>query len=66
MPHIVCVNCNKKIKDHIKDAYKCKCEQYVCSNHRFDHKCSYEHYAQHKSILSSRLRPVISDKIEKI
>ncbi len=61
-----CIRCNKKIKEHIKDAYKCKCLEYVCHKHRLDHGCTYNYHAEHKSRLSDNLKPVIGDRIQKI
>lgn len=61
-----CIKCSKKIKEHVKVAYRCKCMEYACYHHKFDHDCKFDHKTKNKALLDNVLAKNLSVKLEKI
>lgn len=61
---IKCNICNKKIKSLLP--LKCKCENYYCTIHKYEHICNFDHKKQFQSRLK-KLNPIVKhDKLERI
>jgi hypothetical protein len=52
-----CQSCNIKLKEIYKQMYKCKCENYYCSDHRTTHECIHEYKIKNNTeIIQTKLK----------
>lgn len=54
-----CNVCNKKVMSHSK----CKCENFYCEKHLYQHECTFSHFLNHKNLLEKKNIKIESDKI---
>ena len=54
-----CETCKKKVMF----SGKCKCENYYCDRHRYNHTCSFSHFHQHKEMLAKKNPKIENEKL---
>lgn len=57
-----CMSCSKKIMF----SGKCKCENYYCDKHRFNHNCSFAYFQENKTRLEKNNPKIDSAKLVKL
>lgn len=56
-----CEICHKKLNKLYIEMYTCKCKSFFCSEHRLEHKCSYDYKKEIQDKLRKQL-PVVKPK----
>jgi len=59
-----CNQCNKKIKSLFP--YECKCHNYYCIIHKYEHNCTYDYKNEYEKILKINNIKVEGKKLERI
>jgi len=57
-----CSICRRKINKMYKMTSMCKCGNYYCSLHKFDHKCSFDYKREQTKILKDNLVKIENNK----
>ncbi len=58
-----CLVCNKQMG---LLPFKCKCGNEYCSNHRFEHACTFDYRAEQRGKLTDKLPKVVASKLNTI
>ena len=57
-----CIVCNKGGLYNLR----CKCDNYVCKKHKFNHSCTFDYKAHYRDELKKNNQKIVADKIDRI
>ena len=57
-----CIVCNKGGLYNLR----CKCDNYVCKKHKFNHSCTFDYKSHHLDELKKNNQKIVADKIDRI